>query len=70
MKSWVFDLQANPQNNSLELHRSTTRAHPNFWSLRVNADCRIIVHKTEASLLLACVDHHDKAYASGSKSLR
>ena len=38
-------------------------ARPNFWSVRVNADVRIIVHKTEASLLLAYVDHHDRAYA-------
>src|SRR3712207_7959939 len=33
------------------------------WSVRVNRDLRMIVHKTAASLLLAYVDHHDKAYA-------
>ncbi len=34
----------------------------NFWSVRVNADIRLIVHKTSTSLLLAYVDHHDNAY--------
>ena len=36
---------------------------PAFWSVRVNADIRLIVHKTDASLLLCYVDHHDRAYA-------
>ncbi len=31
--------------------------------MRVNRDIRLIVHKTERSLLLCYVDHHDKAYA-------
>ena len=35
---------------------------PNFWSIRVNRDLRIIVHKTASSFLLCYVDHHDKAY--------
>jgi hypothetical protein len=30
--------------------------------VRVSSDIRLIVHKTEGSLLLCCVDHHDKAY--------
>jgi len=30
--------------------------------VRVNADIRLIVHKTTGSLLLCYVDHHDKAY--------
>ena len=30
--------------------------------MRVNADVRLIVHKTPGSLLLCYVDHHDKAY--------
>jgi len=28
----------------------------------VSGDIRLIVHKTEACLLLCCVDHHDTAY--------
>ncbi|MCX6929889.1 MAG: UvrD-helicase domain-containing protein, partial [Verrucomicrobia bacterium] len=34
----------------------------NFWSVRVSSDIRLIVHKTEGSLLLCYVNHHDKAY--------
>ena len=29
----------------------------------VSGDIRLIVHKTEGSMLLCYVDHHDKAYA-------
>ncbi len=35
---------------------------PDFWSLRVNRDIRLIVHKTADSLLICHVDHHDEAY--------
>jgi hypothetical protein len=62
-KTSAFDLQTNPQHPALQLHRIDNSRDKNFWSVRVNADVRIIVHKTEASLLLAYVDHHDKAYA-------
>ena len=31
-------------------------------SVRVNVDVRIIVHRSEGSLLLCYMDHHDKAY--------
>ena len=30
--------------------------------MRVDSDIRLIVHKSDASLLLCFVDHHDKAY--------
>ena len=63
VKTSAFDLQTNPQHPGLQMHRIDNSRDPNFWSVRVNADVRIIVHKTEASLLLAYVDHHDKAYA-------
>jgi hypothetical protein len=62
-KTSAFDLQMNPEHPGLHLHRIDKSRDPNFWSARVNADLRLIVHKTEASLLLAYVDHHDKAYA-------
>ena len=45
------------------MHRIDDSRDRNFWSVRVNADVRMILHKTDASLLLAYVDHHDKAYA-------
>jgi hypothetical protein len=62
-KTSAFDLQTNPQHPGLQMHRIDNSRDPHFWSARVNADLRIIIHKTPASLLLAYVDHHDKAYA-------
>lgn len=63
VKTSAFDLQTNPQNPGLQLHRIENSKDRNFWSVRVNRDIRIIVHKTQASMLLAFVDHHDRAYA-------
>jgi hypothetical protein len=63
VKTSAFDLQTHPQHPGLQMHRVDSSRDPNFWSVRVNADVRIILHKTEASLLLAYVDHHDRAYA-------
>ena len=63
VKTSAFDLQMNPQHPGLQMHRIDNSRDRNFWSVRVNSDVRIIVHKTEASLLLAYVDHHDRAYA-------
>jgi uncharacterized protein (TIGR04255 family) len=33
-----------------------------FWSVRVSRDIRLIVHRTDASLMLCYVAHHDDAY--------
>jgi UvrD-like helicase C-terminal domain/AAA domain len=63
VKTSAFDLQTNPLHPGLQMHRIDNSRDPNFWSVRVNADVRIILHKTDTSLLLAYVDHHDKAYA-------
>ena len=62
VKNSVFDLQINPTMQGFQLHRIDASKDRNFWSVRVNSDVRIIVHKTAASLLLAYVDHHDDAY--------
>ncbi len=62
-KTSAFDLQTNPAAPGLQLHRIDKSKDPNFWSVRVNRDLRIIVHKSVTSMLLAYVDHHDKAYA-------
>lgn len=61
-KTAAFDLQLNPAHPSFQMHRISNSRDPNFWSIRVNQDVRIIVHKTEASFMLAYVDHHDDAY--------
>lgn len=63
VKTSAFDLQLDPTAPGLSMHRIDASRDPNFWSVRVNRDIRIIVHKTQASLLLAYVDHHDKAYS-------
>jgi len=63
VKTTAFDLQMNPANPGLKFHRLDRVKDPNFWSVRVNADIRLIVHKTYSSLMLCYVDHHDKAYS-------
>lgn len=62
-KTTAFDLQLNPANPGMSFHKLAKAKDPNFWSVRVNDDIRLIVHKTGASLTLCYVDHHDKAYA-------
>lgn len=62
-KTTAFDLQLNPAAPGLRFHRIDASRDRNFWSIRANADIRIIVHKTDGSFLLAYVDHHDAAYA-------
>ncbi|GAB4365390.1 MAG: hypothetical protein Kow0060_22780 [Methylohalobius crimeensis] len=62
VKTTAFDLQLNPANPGMSFHKLDLAKDKNFWSVRVNRDIRIIVHKTAASLLLCYVDHHDKAY--------
>src|SRR5205807_7328367 len=58
----VFDLQTETNRPGLQFHRIDKSKDPNFWSVRVSRDIRIIVHKTGSSLLLAYVGHHDEAY--------
>lgn len=62
-KTTAFDLQMNPVNPGMALHRIDKAKDKNFWSARVGRDIRLIVHKTTDSFLLCYVDHHDAAYA-------
>jgi hypothetical protein len=62
-KLTAFDLQTEPDRPGLQFHRIDKSKDPNFWSVRVSRDIRIIVHKTGVSVLLAYVGHHDDAYA-------
>ena len=62
VKTTAFDLQVNPAGPSLSFHKLEKAKDKNFWSVRVSSDIRLIVHKTEGSLLLCYVNHHDKAY--------
>lgn len=62
VKTTAFDLQLNLAHPSMGLHRIEQSKDKHFWSARAGSDIRIILHKTQASLLLCYVDHHDKAY--------
>jgi hypothetical protein len=62
-KMTAFDLQINPASPGLSFHRMDRARDRNFWSVRVNEDVRLIVHRTAGSLLLCYVDHHEDAYA-------
>lgn len=62
VKTTAFDLQLNPANPGMSFHKLAHARDKNFWSVRVNADVRIIVHKTQTSLLLCYVAHHEQAY--------
>ena len=62
VKTTAFDLQINPANLGMSLHKLDKARDKNFSSVRVSGDIRLIVHKTADSLLLCYVDHHDKAY--------
>lgn len=61
-KTTAFDLQMDPAGKGKSFHKLDRARDPNFWSVRVNRDIRLIVHRAEGSLLLCYVDHHDDAY--------
>lgn len=62
VKTTAFDLQLNPASHGLSFHKLDRAKDKNFWSVRVSDDIRLIIHKTQDSLLLCYVAHHDKAY--------
>src|ERR1035438_3557637 len=62
VKTAAFDLQLNPAQPGLQFHKLDKPKDPNFCSIRVNRDVRLIVHRTGVSLLLCYVAHHDEAY--------
>jgi hypothetical protein len=62
VKTTAFDLQIDPASPGMQFHKLDKAKDKNFWSVRVSRDLRLIVHKTDASLLLCYVGHHDKAY--------
>ena len=61
VKTTAFDLQINPANPGMSFHKLDKAKDKNFWSVRIGSDIRLIVHKSDANLLLCYVDHHDKA---------
>ena len=61
-KTTAFDLQTNPSQPGLGVHRLTNTKDPNFWSARVNLDLRIIFHRAGEDVVLCFVGRHDDAY--------
>lgn len=61
-KTTAFDLQMDQAKPGMQFHRLDKAKDKNFWSIRVSRDIRIIVHRTDESLLLCYVGHHDLAY--------
>lgn len=49
VKTTAFDLQMDPVNPGMSLHKLDKAKDKNFWSVRVGSDIRLIVHKTAAS---------------------
>ena len=62
VKTTAFDLQLDPSRSGFQFHRLDGARDPNFWSLRVSRNIRMIVHRTQDSFMLCYVDHHDDAY--------
>jgi mRNA-degrading endonuclease RelE of RelBE toxin-antitoxin system len=62
VKTTAFDLQLNPANPGMKFHKLDRAKDARFWSVRASRDLRLIVHRTERSLLLCYVGHHDDAY--------
>ena len=62
VKTTAFDLQLNPAGSGKSFHKLARAKDKKFWSARVSGDIRLIVHKTDSSLMLCYVDHHDAAY--------
>lgn len=62
VKTTAFDLQLNPATAAMNFHKLNKSRDKKFWSVRVSHDIRLIVHKTDQSLLLCYVNHHDDAY--------
>src|SRR5712671_3885601 len=67
IKTTAFDLQLNPANPGMSFHKLAKAKDKNFWSVRVSSDIRLIVHRSDTSLLLCFVGHHDNAYSWAEK---
>lgn len=62
VKIAAFDFLLNPANPRLQFHKLDKVRDHGFWSIRASHDVRLIIHRTENSMLLCYVGHHDAAY--------
>lgn len=61
-KQAVTEFQLNPAQPGFSLERITKSKDPNFWSVRVNENLRIIAHRAVDTFTLCYVGRHDEAY--------
>jgi superfamily I DNA/RNA helicase/mRNA-degrading endonuclease RelE of RelBE toxin-antitoxin system len=62
VKTTVFDLQVNPASSGMSFHKLDRAHDPNFASVRVSSDIRLIVHQAPGNLLICYAAHHEDAY--------
>jgi mRNA-degrading endonuclease RelE of RelBE toxin-antitoxin system len=63
VKRAAFDLQIRGESRGLRLHKLQRAQDSGFWSVRVNRDVRIIVHRAGNDAMLCYAAHHDEAYS-------
>ena len=70
VKNAAFDLQINPLSPGMSFHRLDKPRDKNFFSIRINDDIRLILHRTTSSLLLCCdgLRRPDPAVAAADRS--
>lgn len=62
VKLTVYDLQDDPTQPGLQMHRVEKTRSADIWSCRVGRDIRIILQMLTGDIVLAYVGHHDDAY--------
>jgi mRNA-degrading endonuclease RelE of RelBE toxin-antitoxin system len=62
IKQTAFDMQRDPENPGLKLHRLERARDKRFWSARVSSDLRLIIHQQPNVFMLCYAGHHDDAY--------
>jgi superfamily I DNA/RNA helicase/mRNA-degrading endonuclease RelE of RelBE toxin-antitoxin system len=67
VKQKAFDFQLNPENPGFKRHRLENSKDKHFWSIRINDDIRIIIHRRDDTDVLCYTDHHDPAYRWAEK---
>lgn len=67
VKQAVFDFQVNPKKPGFQHHRVDKARDKGFWSIRVNQDLRIILHRSGDTNVMCYADHHDAAYRWAEK---
>jgi mRNA-degrading endonuclease RelE of RelBE toxin-antitoxin system len=68
VKTTVFDLQVNPASPGLSFHKLDHIQDPNFASVRVSSDLRLIVHQAPTCDLLRRTTTRPTAGPSGASS--